>query len=750
MILEENRFENVLKSLRVRRGWTQEDAVAHIGKGMSRHTYIDVEIGNLPPSPKHLRLIATGFKLSPDDTDMLYRAAHHTAPKMHNLPFRRNPLFTGREDQFKQLNQCLLENGRAALAQIAIITGLGGIGKTQLALEYAYRHHPDVYQAVFWMNAADEASLQTGYATLAEKLDLPEKDGQKIETIVQAVKDWLADHTNWLLIMDNADNLPLARSFFPKADHGHILLTTRSQMVGDVAGEIIELDNMKSEEGLLFLLLRSLPPLRSQLLENKTKLDTVPADIRNAASQVVALLDGHPLALDHAGAYIEDTGKSFSKYIQLYREERRRLLNRRSSQEDETKGKYSYHRETVAVTFRLCFRQARKRQPLATNILRFCAFLHPDAIPEELFEHDESFKYDADALSKGITALLRYSLLKPNVQAQTYSMHRLVQGVVIDAMAPNLQRQWRERVVHALYAAFPKVSFKEWRWCERLLPHALVCATWKEDSLTPIEVAMLSLDKSVPTLDLADLFHIAGIYLHDRGRYSEAEPLLIRAHSIMSEALGAEHTDTIKCLQNLAGLYVIQGKYERAATLRQQALANYENTLKIAYRGYPSARSLFNLGILYKDNGKFEQAEPLLIRAHSIMSEALGAEHPDTIKCLQYLADLYVIQGKYEQAIDFYQQVIATQKKQLGAEHPNIARSLQDLAFHGLARLKQDQEQYEQAEALYQRALSIRKQLLGSKHHLTQDTIKDYAEFLQSMGRDAEAEALEANDGLPE
>src|SRR6266699_2810006 len=115
-MLEENRFENVLKSLRARRGWTQEDAAAHIGKGMSRHTYIDVETGNLPPTPKHLRLIATGFKLNQDDTDMLYRAAHHTAPKIHNLPFRRNLLFTGRESQLEQLAQLLKENYGVALS----------------------------------------------------------------------------------------------------------------------------------------------------------------------------------------------------------------------------------------------------------------------------------------------------------------------------------------------------------------------------------------------------------------------------------------------------------------------------------------------------------------------------------------------------------------------------------------------------------------------------------------------------------
>jgi hypothetical protein len=365
-------------------------------------------------------ILAAAFKLNQEVEAELYLAAAQAAPKMHTLPFDRNPLFTGREAQLEQLGQLLKENYSVAL------TGLAGIGKTQIALEYAHGCYIEkAYQAVFWVSAADEESLLAGYAKLAEKLDLPEKDEQELYKIVQAVKEWLERHTNWLLVMDNADNLPLARSFFPEVSedhHGHILLTTRTQIIGNVAGEIIEVDKMEPAEGLRFLLWRSLP--RSRRLQIKDPLDTVTADTRHAASQIVELLDGHPLALDQAGAYIED-GSSFADYINRYHEKRNELLDERGSLDEENKGKYSEYPDTVVVTFDLCFARARARHPLATDILRFCAFLYPDAIPHELFQHDESFKRDATAFRKSITALLRYSLIRNNTHEQTFSMHLL-------------------------------------------------------------------------------------------------------------------------------------------------------------------------------------------------------------------------------------------------------------------------------------------------------------------------------------
>jgi tetratricopeptide (TPR) repeat protein len=719
-MLEENLFENILASLRTRRGWTQEDAAAHIGKGISRHTYSDLETGKLPPSPKHLKLIAAGFKLNQADTDALYRVAHHESPKLHNLPFDQNLLFTGREALLEQLSQLLKENYSVAL------TGLAGIGKTQIALEYGHRCYVGkVYQAVFWVNAADEALLKIGYATLAEKLDLPERDEQELDKIVQAVKNWLEWHTNWLLIMDNADNLQLARSFFPKSHNGHILLTTRTQMVGNVARKI-DIGRMEPSEGQLFLL------LRSDVLKAKTKLDTFAADIRNASSQVVELLDGHPLALDQAGAYIND-GASFTEYINLYNERRSELLSKRGLLDEEDKGKYSEYPDTVVVTFELCFDKARERHPLSIDILRFCAFLHPDAIPDELFQHDETFKSDATSFIDGRRALLRYSLIRRNTEEQTCSMHRLVQAVLIDAIPPDLQKQWRERVVRALDASFPvNAEFHNWRQCERLLAHVLSCSTWTEDELNP-------------TLAVARLFHLAGHYLAERGQYLEAEPLMGLALSIHVQNLGIEHRRTASALSDLANLYSMQGDYSLAEPMYQRAIAIHEKQLGAEHPD--TVKCLHNLATLYAKQGKYEQAKPLLEQVLSIQRKYLGAEHPYTAKSVYMLASLYHDQREYGQAEVLYRQALSLWQllaNRLGSIHPETA-----LPLHALALLMQDQGKHEQAEDFYQRALYVQERKLGGEHPHTQATKRDYANFLRSLGRDAEAVALAANDESP-
>src|SRR6266699_862379 len=162
---EENQLGNMLASMRKRKGgWTQEQTAAWLE--FARHTYSDWEPGKRLPSPKQLQRIATKFQLSTEDEDALYRAASQEPPKMHTLPFPQNPFFTGRKTHLEQLGQLLQENGSVALTQPISISGLGGIGKTQIALEYAYRSYPNVYRTVLWVNAADRTTLQADYVSL--------------------------------------------------------------------------------------------------------------------------------------------------------------------------------------------------------------------------------------------------------------------------------------------------------------------------------------------------------------------------------------------------------------------------------------------------------------------------------------------------------------------------------------------------------------------------------------------------------
>jgi hypothetical protein len=293
-----------------------------------------------------------------------------------------------------------------------------------------------------------------------------------------------------------------------------MLLTTRSQIVGNVAARI-EVEAMEPEEGLLFLL------KRSGMLKDGSKSDTLPSDIQSTSSQLVELLRGHPLALDQAGAYIEETGDSFATYLQLYSDQRLILLNERGSLGGE-------HPETVVVTFEISFQQARERYPTAADVLHFCSFLHPDDIPEELFSQEDGLKLNVTMFNNAMKALRRYSLIKRNAEKKTLSVHHLVQAVLRDSMPAETQRQWMERAVHAIAAAFPDFKFANWPTFERLLPHALTCATWIEQALLTTPEASL-------------LLNVAGYYLYARARYGEAEPLLMRALLIREQELGATH-----------------------------------------------------------------------------------------------------------------------------------------------------------------------------------------------------------------
>jgi tetratricopeptide (TPR) repeat protein len=619
-------FHNVLQSFRVRRGksWTQKETAKLLNVEYGK--YIGWENGENIPSREELKKIVAVFRLNQEEEEALYLAAWQAPPKICHLPFSRNPFFTGRKSHLEQLRQFLQANGSVALTQPVSISGLGGIGKSQLALEYAYRCFPKVYRAVFWVNAADRRTLRAGYYALAHRLKLPDIDKRNPKQCIQAVKQWLVDHTNWLLIMDNADDLPLARSFFPEGYQGHILLTTRSPFAGKIGARQLEIDKMEPEEGLDFLL------RRTDRLEAE--------DMRESALQLVELLDGHPLALDQAGAYIEETRISFTDYIHLYNEQRRLFLEKYGALESE----HSDHPETVVVTFELCFAAARERHRLADEILNFCAFLSPDDIPVELFQHDISFKVDRDTFNGGIAALQRYSLIKRNTQEKTFSMHRLVQAVFNDAMPPDLQKQWRERVVRALNAAFPAPEFSNWRQCERLVSHVLACAAWANE-ITP-KVAFVVLF----TFGLFHfgLFNKAGSYLLERGQYSEAEMLLSRALSICKQLFGAASLETASSLHDLALLYSAQCKYSQAEHLYQQALEIQEKIYgEHLFRLLGSPRpdivdSLHNLAVLYIMQGKFEQAEPLLAGVQSIQEMKLGTEHPDVIMSLSNLAAFYI------------------------------------------------------------------------------------------------------------
>jgi hypothetical protein len=427
--------------------------------------------------------------------------------QLWNVPYPSNPLFVDRENTLGDLRNTFTTDKATAPIQQAI-RGLCGIGKTQCALEYAYRYR-DNYQAVFWTNANSEKALVAGFVTIADLLQLPEKDAQNQNIAIIAVKHWLETNTGWLLILDNADDLKIVYPFLPLKGEGHILLTT-SAFATPPTMKAVKIKQVEQDVGVLFLL------RRAQIIAQDASLDTASTEHRAIASEIVQIMGILPLALDQAGAYIYETGCSLSDYLHLYQTHRAILLRTR----DEP---LVYPVEPVATTWDLAFEKVQQANPAAVDLLQLCAFLAPDAIPEEIISGGapdlglvlQPVATDSWALNAAIKELLKFSLVDRD--DRTLTIQRLIQTVLKDGMDEDTQRHWAECAVRAVNRVFPEVDVTTWSLCQHYLPQAQNCAE-------------LIKDYKLLFLEAGRLLYETGRYLFDRAQYAQAEPLYHCAH----------------------------------------------------------------------------------------------------------------------------------------------------------------------------------------------------------------------------
>ncbi len=686
-----------------------------------------------------------------------------------NVPHHRNPFFTGREDVLTHLHDVLHDvlNRKASgrgLTPLALC-GLGGIGKTQCVLEYAYRYAHE-YQAIFWIKADTRENLLADFLTLAGLLHLPEQSAEDRAVTVAAVQRWFQSQERWLLILDNVEELTLVREFLPSGLQGHVLFTTRMQALGGLAYGV-PVEEMDQETGALFLLRRAglCPP-------DTSRFDTTTASAR-LAQALVQELGGLPLALDQAGAYIEETASDLQAYLDGYHSSRQALLERRG-------GMTTDHPECVATTWTLAFTRIENSDPLAASLLHLCAFLDPDAIPEELLfaglHHLTSSSGEIDLLrfNEAVGALLRFSLARRNGETRTLTLHRLVQAMIQDMMNPPQHTQYATPVIQALLSLFPhNIEVDNWPQCQRLLPHVHVVIAHPEWY-------------SHAHAQIATLCNQAGYYLREQAWYQEAEVLYQKGLALREHCLGASHPDTAQICYNLGRLYFDTGQYTLSIQFHQRALAIREQVL--APDDFHIARSLNSLAFAYYiQDVATEEIEPLFLRALSIYEQAIGRDHPITSHCLSNLALFYASQDRFLEAERLLLEVQAIRERHLPPVHLDTARSLQNLAWlyiyqkkqdrykeakkllerslairstllgafhpqvaislHHLAWLLEAENNYTEAEHLYQQILSIRERSLGPASPKVALTRKHYAALLRKMGREEEATALEAHEG---
>ncbi len=367
-------------------------------------------------------------------------------PEVWNVFRRHNPFFTGRSQVLEELFAGFGLENEGGMIPPQAITGPGGMGKTQTAA-----------QAVLWVRAETQENLLTDFRTIARLLKLPQEHLQDQVSLVQSMQEWFFTQTRWLLILDNADDLAQVDPFLPRAARGHILLTTRA---GATAGQAqaLPLEPLGPADGALCIL------RRAGILPWNKPLQEAPESSVESACQLAQLMDGLPLALEQAGAYINDTHSGVERYLHLYRQYRAKIQQIQH-------GMVPDYPRSVASAWRIAQNIVEQSNPAAFELLRLCAFLAPEAIPDVVITAGASalgpvlgpVAADPIALDQAIGLLRKYSLLNREADRQTdltrLSIHRIMQEILLDEMDEPTQRLWAERAVRTVAQAFPTMPW---------------------------------------------------------------------------------------------------------------------------------------------------------------------------------------------------------------------------------------------------------------------------------------------------
>ncbi|KAG9127329.1 hypothetical protein FRC07_014813 [Ceratobasidium sp. 392] len=651
-----------------------------------------------------------------------------------------------------------------------VFHGLGGAGKTQLALQAVERTR-EHWSDVVYVDATSPETLTTTlrlFAT-ARKLGGTHEDALR----------WLGSHTApWLLVFDNADDVSLGlQRYFPKGSHGSILITTRSREVVPLArgpNSDCNVSSMEPDESL-------------QLLLTVVRIDyeTLSDEEKDAAKGLVQDLGHLALAVVQTGAYIRRRSCSFRQYQALYKEQPQRMLRRQSMIPVELND----YEKTVYVAWAMSYDLLSER---AKEMLWLMAYLQRDRITQEIFRRaaarinsfqplvplsdiddqalpdvqiylsnflDSNGAWDMDSFLTTMAEITSNSLVLFDRVNGAYELHLLVQEWIRTTIPHSAELALARSTLLLTLSINRKRGIEDYAFRRSLELHVNSVtqrqAQVNADSaacfglvfyetgryekamglqLQVVERATEELGNNHPRTRLA-MAYLVITYL-DQGLYRQAEAMQLQVVDGYKQALGDKHPNTLAAMDNLSSTYAKQGLYKKAETLLVQVLEGTKQTL-----GDKHPRTLIamlNLAGAYSGQSLYEQAETLEVQVLEARKQALGDKHPDTLSAMGSLAATYSAQGLYKQAEMLKVQVLEERKQALGDKHLDTLSALGSLAATYFA-----QGLYEQAETLEVQVLEGRKQVLGDKHPDTLAAMYNLAATYFAQGLYKRAESLQ-------
>ncbi|KAI1108408.1 hypothetical protein F5Y14DRAFT_84773 [Nemania sp. NC0429] len=617
------------------------------------------------------------------------------------VPFGRNRDFVGRGPILEQLLERIPPSADQDDCQRTAVEGLGGIGKTQVALEAAYQvrdAHPDC--SIFWVPAVDATSFENAYREIGQKLKVKSIENDQAD-VKLLVKNALSQESvgSWLLIVDNADDLELLftatnpSNYLPFSRKGSILFTTRNHEVTinfDIRqNNIFSIPEMGMTEAIQLL--------QAGLYESQTR----DAD---SIAHLLGSLAHLPLAIKQASAYMARTKMTIKRYLSYYQSSDKATVGM-LSRNFQDRARYQDIHNPVATTWLISFNHIARDHALAAQYLRYICFLAEKDIPRSLLPGGGG---DLDA-DEAIGVLKGYAFLTER-EDESFDIHRLVRLAMRNWIQEKGERkEWVTDGVQQLSLYFPFPEHENRSVWFRYLPHAQTALECLEDCDNSEAKRMLT-------------FNVGASY-YRLGKYEEAEPVHRQTVQLMAEVLGKRHPKTLGSINNLANVLYSQKKYDEAETMQRQTLQLKKEMLG---RRHPDTLiSINNLAEILWSQGKYDEAETMHRQTLQLTEEVLGRRHPNTLSSINNLAEILWSQGKYDEAKTMHRQTLQLIEEVLGRRHPNTLSSM-----NNLANVLHSQKKYDEAETMQRQTLQLRKEVLGRRHPDTLTSTSKLAKIL--------------------